>query len=161
MSARIIHILETYARAYKDTGKEQPIMVIASHFNNAEILAMAEIGCQHITIRSHNLKELMETPDALPAVATTKPKHPYAELATPERLKVLSTLDPLSGSNWDGNKASMETDYISDGGAKLDQYIKQDALVSKRLQDAIDLFLDAENKIKVAIEKKIAEKGLN
>lgn len=29
MSARIIHILETYAKAYAETGKEQPIMVIA------------------------------------------------------------------------------------------------------------------------------------
>jgi transaldolase len=29
MSARVIHILEAYTKAYAETGKEQPIMVIA------------------------------------------------------------------------------------------------------------------------------------
>ncbi len=29
MSARVIHILKTYAEAYAQTGKEQPILVIA------------------------------------------------------------------------------------------------------------------------------------
>lgn len=31
MSARIIHILEAFAKAYRETGKEQPIMVIARY----------------------------------------------------------------------------------------------------------------------------------
>lgn len=31
MSPRIIHILEAFAKAYRETGKEQPIMVIARY----------------------------------------------------------------------------------------------------------------------------------
>lgn len=122
---------------------------------------MAEIGCQHITIQAHNLKALAETPDTLPPVTAKKPAHPYAELATPERLKTLSTLDPLSGPNWDGVLATMRTDYVANGGALLDEFIKNDAVVGKRFNDAIKFFTDAENKGKDIIEAKIREKGIH
>ncbi|RFU31978.1 hypothetical protein B7463_g4372, partial [Scytalidium lignicola] len=159
MSARIIHILETFAKAYKETGKEQPIMIIASHFNTTEIFAMTELGCQHVTVQAHNLKTLMETPDSLPRVSSKKSEHPYADLVTPERLKSLSTLDPLARPDWDGVLASMNTDYVAKGGAKLDQFIKEDPLVSKRLNDAMEFFLESENKAKLLIEEKLRTKG--
>ncbi|KAH8817420.1 transaldolase [Xylogone sp. PMI_703] len=160
MSARLVHILETFAKAYAETGKEQPIMVIASHFNTSEIFAMAEIGCHHVTIQPHNLKTLMETPDSLPPISSEKPTHPYKQLATPERLKVLSTLDPLSGPNWDGVLATMKTDYVANSGVLLDKFLKEDPVAGKRFNDAIKFFIEAENKAKGIIEKKIKEKGL-
>ncbi|OAL24959.1 hypothetical protein AYO20_10562 [Fonsecaea nubica] len=160
MSARVIHILKTFAQAYVQTGKEQPIMVIASHFNIDEVLAMAELGCQHVTIQGPNLNKLMETPDTLPPVAKKKPKHPYAEFAVVERLKALETLDPLSGPEWNQVLATMDTDYVVNGGEKLDQFIAENSVLNKRFGDACNFFLEAEEKAKVAIEKVMAEKGL-
>ncbi|KIW63882.1 hypothetical protein PV04_08852 [Phialophora macrospora] len=160
MSARVIHILKTYAEAYAHTGKEQPILVIASHFNTAEILAMAELGCQHVTIQAHNLRKLMETTDTLPPVVGTKPKHPYADFVVADRLRALATLDPLAGPGWDGVLATMDTDFVADGGAKLDRFIEADALLNKRFGDACKLFLEAEEEAKATIERIMAAKGL-
>ncbi|OAP55772.1 hypothetical protein AYL99_09924 [Fonsecaea erecta] len=160
MSARVIHILKTFAEAYVRTGKEQPVMVIASHFNVAEILAMAELGCQHVTIQGHNLKKLMETPDTLPPVVKKKPKHPYAEFAVAERLKTLEALDPLSGPEWNGVLATMDTDFVVDDGEKLDKFIAENPVLNKRFGDACKFFLEAEEIARAAIEKVMAVKGL-
>ncbi|OQV10433.1 hypothetical protein CLAIMM_14431 [Cladophialophora immunda] len=159
MSARVIHILKTFAQAYGQTGKEQPIMVIASHFNITEVLAMAELGCQHVTVQGPNLKKLMETLDTLPPVLNKKPKHPYAEFAVAERLKTLETLDPLSGPDWNGVQATMDTDFVVDGGKKLDQFIAENAVLNRRFADACRFFLGAEEKAKVAIERVMAARG--
>lgn len=160
MSARVIHILETFTKAYAETGKEQPIMVIASQFNTEEIVALAEMGCQHITISAGVLKALHDTKDTLPPVTTPKPQHPYASLATPERLKVLSTRDDLAGPNWNGVLATMNTDYVSNGGSKLDEFIRSDPLVSKRVNDASEFFLKMEDKARQEIERQIAALGM-
>lgn len=160
MSARVIHILETFTKAYAETGKEQPTMVIASQFHVEEILALAEMGCQHITISAAVLKALKETKDTLPPVTTTKAQHPYAALATPERLKVLSTMDGLAGPDWDGVFATMDTDFVRDGGAKLDEFIRNDPLVSKRINDATKFFLEMEDKARKEIEHQIAALGI-
>ncbi|KAL4861506.1 hypothetical protein BDV12DRAFT_207969 [Aspergillus spectabilis] len=152
MSARLIHILEAYTALYKETGKEQPIMVIASHFNPAEVMAMAEIGCQHITVSRKNLEALINTPDDLPPVETLKAAHPYADLVTPDRLKGLSRTDPLAGVGWDGKLASVSTDYLADGGARLDQEIELDPIVTKRIHEAMRWFIEAEETAKAAIE---------
>lgn len=160
MSARVIHILETFTEAYAKTGKEQPIMVIASQFSVEEIVALAEMGCQHITISAAVLKALKETPDTLPPVTAPKPEHPYASLATPERLKVLSSKDDLAGPDWDGVFATMDTDFVSNGGAKLDEFIRNDPLVTKRIGDASRFFLDMEDKARKEIERQITTLGL-
>ncbi|KAF7561499.1 hypothetical protein G7046_g2668 [Stylonectria norvegica] len=161
MSSRVVHILETYAKAYAETGQEQPIMIIASHFTPEEVFAMAELGCRHVTIAAKPLKMLMDTPDTLPPVTSKKAKHPYANLRTPERLGALSKIDPLAGPNWSmEDLASMETDYLSDGGAKLDQFIREDPVVSKRFRDATEFFLEAEEKARDVILREIAAAGL-
>ncbi|KAL3480977.1 hypothetical protein BJX99DRAFT_272187 [Aspergillus californicus] len=155
MSARSIHILEAYTELYRETGKEQPIMVIASHFNPTEVMAMAELGCQHITVSRKNLEALMNTPDNLPPVETLKALHPYADLVTPERLKCLSRTDLLAPVGWDGQLASVSTDYLADGGKMLDRAIQADPIVAKRLDDAMRWFIEAEETAKAAIEGEI------
>lgn len=160
MSPRIIHILEAFAKAYRETGKEQPIMVIASHFTPGEIMAMAELGCPHVTVPPHLIKTLLETPDTLPLPTTKKAKLSYAEFATAQRLTKLSTIDPLAGPDWDGKLADMQTDYIANDGEKLDEAIKRDTIANKRLKDAEVFFIEMENKAKDAIEKEIAAQGL-
>lgn len=149
-------MLEAFAKAYADTGEEQPIMVTASHFTAIEILATAELGCHHITIQAELLKTLMETPATLPSATSRKTSCTYRTLTTPQRLRGLSTQDPLAGPGWDGVLASMKTDYISNDGALLDECIREDVIVNARLNDATQFFLDAENDARLAIEQEMA-----
>ncbi|RFU75021.1 hypothetical protein TARUN_7226 [Trichoderma arundinaceum] len=187
MSPRVLHILEVFAKTYRDTGKEQPIMIIArysltdtsnvalkrtqakvrafrferySHFTPGEIMAMAELGCPHVTIPPHLIRTLLETPDELPLPTTKKAKLSYAEFATPQRLTKLSTIDPFAGPAWNGVLADMQTDYVANDGEKLDEAIRNDPIAGKRLKDAEVFFLDMENKAKEAIEKEIAAQGV-
>ncbi|KAL7793852.1 hypothetical protein V8C37DRAFT_409413 [Trichoderma ceciliae] len=186
MSPRVIHILEAFAKAYRETGREQPIMIIAryftslsaeptpkrrtkretstfnktSHFTPGEIMAMAELGCPHVTIPPHLIRSLLETPDELPLPATQKTKVSYAEFATAKRLTKLSTIDPFAGPAWGGKLADMQTDYVANDGEKLDEAIRNDPIAGKRLKDAEVFFLEMENKAKDAIEKEIAAQGL-
>ncbi|KAL6692318.1 hypothetical protein J3F84DRAFT_402137 [Trichoderma pleuroticola] len=160
MSPRVIHILEAFAKEYRETGKEQPIMIIASHFTPAEIMAMAELGCPHVTIPPHLIQTLLETPDQLPPLTTKKPKSGYAEFATVQRLTKLSTMDPFARPDWDGKLADMQTDYVANDGEKLDEAIRNDPITAKRLKDVEIFFIDMENKAKEAIEKEIAAQGL-
>lgn len=139
---------------------QTPILTTASSFSPAEILAMVELGCQHITISAAVLQALQDTPETLPPVTAEKPKHPYATLVTPERLRGLSSKDGLAGPDWDGVFATMETDFLADGGAKLDEFIRNDPIVSKRLEDATNFFLGMEDKARQVIEHKIAALGL-
>ena len=117
---------------------------------------MAKLGCQHITISPANLKELMEQPFTLDVASLPlKQDTSYANMTTPPGLKFLSNIDPFSGPNWDGVKATMDTDYVSNNGAKLDEFINGDAFVKKRIQDAMDFFIKAEDTAKEAILKEI------
>lgn len=131
-----------------------------SHFTPGEIMAMAELGCPHVTVPPHLIKTLLETPDTLPLPTTKKAKLSYAEFATTQRLTKLSTIDPLAGPDWDGKLADMQTDYVANGGEKLDEALKRDTIASKRLRDAEVFFIEMENKAKDAIEKEIAAQGL-
>ncbi|EAU36040.1 predicted protein [Aspergillus terreus NIH2624] len=156
MSATILQILETFARVYETTGKEQPVMVIASHLNTAEVLAMAELGCQHVTVSAPNLRKLQETPDVLPPIEKVNRVHPYAAFDVPQRLRALISKDPLGGTRSDGSLASMKTDYLASGGQKLDSFIQTDRAVRKKFEDARRFFLDAEARAEEVIENEIA-----
>ena len=117
---------------------------------------MAKLGCQHITISAANLKLLMEEPcpvdeSDLPHKQNTS----YANMSTPQSLKFLSSKDPFSGPDWDGLKATTETDFVSNGGAKLDHFLSQNTFVKKRFQDAMDFFMKAEEMAKEAILKEM------
>ncbi|KAL2688933.1 hypothetical protein Neosp_002983 [[Neocosmospora] mangrovei] len=160
MSPRIIHILEAFTALYKKTGEEQPIMVIASHFHNEELMAMAELGCQHVTIQQPRLKDLMAAKDNHPPVTRPKATHPYATLSTPERLRALSKLDPLAGTAWDGVLPAVNVDYLAADGERLNRAIQKDGVAAKRVKDAMDRFLDAEAKAKAAIEAEMQNLGL-
>lgn len=156
MSATILQILETFARVYETTGKEQPVMVIASHLNTAEVLAMAELGCQHVTVSAPNLRKLQETPDVLPPIEKVNRVHPYAAFDVPQRLRALISKDPLGGTRSDGSLASMKTDYLASGGQKLDSFIQTNRVVKKKFEDARRFFLDAEARAEEVIENEIA-----
>ncbi|KAJ5107347.1 hypothetical protein N7456_004022 [Penicillium angulare] len=166
MAPRFIHILEAYTQLYQESGKEQPLIVIASNANVGEVLATAELGCQHITILAHHMKELQETP----LDATALKKYPflvnppakkqnpyYANLQTPERLRVHSKSDPMAGPNWDGQLADIHADYLANGGKLLSGAMDADAAVVKKMQDVLGAFNGGDAKAKAAIEAELAK----
>ncbi|KAJ5717560.1 hypothetical protein N7488_003206 [Penicillium malachiteum] len=165
MAPRLIHILEAYTQLYQETKKEQPVIVIASNANIGEVLATAELGCQHITILAHHMKELQKTPlDATalkkyPFLASppAKKQDPYyANLTTPARLQVHSKSDPMAGPNWDGKLADIHADYLATGGKLLSEAMEVDTAVVKKMKDVLSAFNGGDAKAKAAIEAELA-----
>ena len=139
--------------------------MVFSNANVNEVLATAELGCQHITILAHHLKELQETPlddSALkkyPWLASppAKKQDPYYEdLKTPVRFATHSNSDPMAGPNWDGKLADIHTDYLANGGKALSDAMNGDAAVVKKMIDVLEAFNGGDTKAKAAIEAEIA-----
>lgn len=134
---------------------------LLSNANLKEIIANAELGCQHITILAPHLQELAATPldstalEKYPFLKSPPPKKqpPYYDTQkTPARLASHSTTDLLAGPNWDGKLASIDVDYLADNGKLLEESIKQDPAVVKKLKDVLDVFTEADLQAKAAIE---------
>lgn len=56
---------------------------------------------------------------------------------TPETLRKLSAIDPLAAADWDGEVASINIDYLANGGAELEKATKKDPITVTRLADAL------------------------
>ncbi|KAF2465800.1 aldolase [Lindgomyces ingoldianus] len=161
MSARIIHILETYKRLYKETGKDQPLLKNASFITPKEAMAAGEMGCHSATISHTVLDELAKLPydgSKQPGEGVPKPAHAYKNAQpTPERLKILSNVDPLAAADWDGKLASTDIDYLANNGAELEKAIEKDPITVQRLDDALKLFQggisESRGKIEEAMKK--------
>ncbi|KAL4887875.1 aldolase [Aspergillus ambiguus] len=153
MASRLIHIFENYARLYHQTGGMQPV-VIASNANIGEVIATAELGCQHITILAHHLKELAETPfdDAVLA------KYPILKDPGPKKQEpYYDSTDHLAGPKWDGTFASTEQDWPADNGAAVTKAMESDPAVVRKMKDVLGAFLGAEVRAKKAIEEQLAK----
>jgi transaldolase len=160
-SPRILQILDTYRRLYKETGKMQPLLKNASFITPQEAMAAGEMGCHSATI-SHTvlnqLAKLQYDPSKQPGEGITKPVHAYKDApSTPPRLQKLLTVDPLAGPSWDGKLASTDVDYLANGGAFLDEAIENDPAAKPRLIDALTLFTAGENRSKLKIETALAK----
>lgn len=137
-----------------------------SNANLAEIIATAELGCQHVTILADHIKELQETP--LDQTALNKYpifKNPpakkqapyYANYTTPERLQGHMGIDPLSGPGWDGKLASTETDWLANDGEALSRAMEADPAVVRKMKDVLGAFGGADVRAKAAIESEMAK----
>ncbi|KAL4994192.1 hypothetical protein BDV10DRAFT_198985 [Aspergillus recurvatus] len=163
MSARIVQILETYRRLYRETGKQQPLIKNANFISAKEALAQGEVGVHSATISREVLSELAKVPyDGTwqpGAGGIPKPMYPEHQnsVSTPNRLAYLAATDPLAAASWDGKLASTDVDYLADNGAKLDIAIKADPIASARLQDALLLFVKVEDESKALIDKILLE----
>ncbi|KAE8372786.1 hypothetical protein BDV26DRAFT_285655 [Aspergillus bertholletiae] len=105
MSPRTMHIQETYARLYKETGIVQPLLKPASFISAREVMALGELGCHHATIPEDILQQLsLLSVEANPPPGATK-------------------TDPLSGPNWDGKFAPTSINYLANNGAALEKAI--------------------------------------
>jgi len=157
MSARMVQMLETYKRLYKETGKEQPMVKSASFISPKEAMAAGEMGCHHATISADVLKQLADLKydgTKQPGEGVPKPMHPYMNAGpTPARLSKLSKTDPLAAADWDGTLASTEIDYLANNGAELEKAIEADPITKTRLFEALELFKGGELRSKAAIEE--------
>lgn len=163
MSARIVQMMDTYKRLYKETGKPQPKMKLASFLSTKEAMAAAEFGCHSATLSINLLDELAKLEyDGTKQVGQGTPKPDpgveYYQSAgpTPERLQKLATIDPLAAADWDVQLASSEVDYLANGGVALDNAIDVDPITKTRLASAIEAFTEAENKSRKKIEDALA-----
>ncbi|PMD56074.1 aldolase [Hyaloscypha bicolor E] len=156
MSARMVQILETYKRLYKETGKEQPMVKSASFISPKEAMAAGEMGCHHATISADVLTQLSKLSydgSKQPGEGIPKPMHPYLNAGpTPSRLAKLSKTDPLAAADWDGKLASTGIDYLANNGAELQKAIEADPITKTRLYEALELFKGGELRSKAAIE---------
>ncbi|KAH7123491.1 hypothetical protein B0J13DRAFT_511881 [Dactylonectria estremocensis] len=161
MSARILQILDTYKRLYRETGKEQPFLKNASFISVEEAMAAGEMGCHSATISHTVLEQLSKLPyDASkqPGEGLPKPTHVYKNAhPTPERLKKLLTVDVLAGPDWDGKLASTDVDWLANGGSELDKANEADIPTKKRLEDALTLFIGGEERSKLKVETLLGE----
>ena len=176
MSARVFNILETYRRLYKETGKEQPLLKNArchstldplsrvgltlsylSFITVKEAMAAGELGCHSATFSPAILDSLASLPydgSRQPGQGVAKPAHAYKfSSPTPERLKKLAATDPLAAAGFDSKLADTGIDYLGDGGKKLDEAIAADPIAAARLEDALRLFTEAQERSKTKIEE--------
>lgn len=154
MSPRIIQIMQVYKKLHQDTGKTQPMLKMASFLSPMEAMAMAEFGCEHATIPDNILTEL-RTLDV-----ETKPPPPYKSEAPgvpAARLAHLAATDPIAGPGWDGKIASVDVDYLADGGKELDKAIEADEMTKRGLKEALEMFQERERQSRAAIEEVLKE----
>ncbi|KAL8297354.1 hypothetical protein RB597_006449 [Gaeumannomyces tritici] len=160
MTPRLVQILDTYRRLYKETGKMQPLLKSASFISVEEAMASGELGCQSATLPKEILDDLAKTPydpAKQPGEGVPKPSHAYSDpKPLPERLQALLGKDPLTQGLWDGKLPSTEVDYLANGGAELQKAIQADPATKKRLDDALEFFIDAEKQSKARVEAVVA-----
>lgn len=160
MSPRMVQIYNVYRHLAQTTGKPQPLIKGASNITAAEVLGMAKMGVHHVTILQPVLKQLSEL--AVPveqeledraALAFELEKFdeakPYSRELIAE-MQELEKVDPLSPT-----KVPLEwgahIDYLADGGKELEKAIEADPQTKRRLDDALNLFIDAEHRARDAI----------
>ncbi|KAL4756056.1 uncharacterized protein BDW70DRAFT_154486 [Aspergillus foveolatus] len=162
MSARIVQMLETFRRLYRESGKPQPLTKAANFISVKEALAQGELGVHSATISREVLSELVQLPyDGTRKYGprgAQKPSYPeHQNSVTPKRLQHLAGADPLAAACWHGKLASTEVDYLANNGMKLDNAIKEDTIASARLEDALQLFIKVESESKTLIQKILLE----
>ncbi|KAL4749236.1 hypothetical protein BDW72DRAFT_137462 [Aspergillus terricola var. indicus] len=165
MSARLMQMLETYRRLYKETGKTQPLIKDANFISPKEALAQGEFGVDSATVSAEVLSQLATIPydvSTRPSGIIDVPKPQYPEHqnsvpSTPKRLQHLAAVDPLAAADWDGNIASTDVDYLKDSGAELEKAIKADPIASARVSDALGVFLKVEGESRELIERVMKE----
>lgn len=162
MAPRMVQMFELYKQLAAKTGKDQPMIKGASNITAAEVLACAEMGVQHITILSPVLKELCELQVAPndPSKIQPKPKRAYFDdKQLSPRMLALMKVDPLAPNPETFQLASIDVDYLANQGAALEAAISKDPETARRLKDALDLFIGAEQECKATILAAMKEQG--
>ena len=123
-----------------------------------EINAAAELGCHSVTLSPALLEELVNTKydGSLDlGVPHLKPqgKDFYTQLPNVcERLQPLLITDSLRSSTGSPQQARLDVDYLANEAAELVRALENDPEGKKRLEEAIEMFVQAEQSSKDLIE---------
>ncbi|KZO99539.1 aldolase [Calocera viscosa TUFC12733] len=159
MSARVVHIVQTYRKLAATTGERMPQVKLASFLTAKEAMAAIELGCGAVTLPGPVLDSLKSTPASSPPSSTPKdtPASSHPPALAP-RLQSLENTDPLASAEWDGKLASTSTDYLLAHGQALDEAIQADPVTRERLGEALEAFVEAEMKMHAFLE--VVARGL-
>ncbi|KAF4993187.1 hypothetical protein FGRMN_6672 [Fusarium graminum] len=150
MSHRLVQIQHIYKILGQDTGKTQPLLKPASFISAREVMAMAEIGCDHVTVPEDIILQLsLLDAQVDPPPGNDALKHTGIPS---QRVTHLAKTDPLA-SSWDGNLPSTDVDYLADDGAALTRAIEADPITKRGLFEALEAFKANELQSRVAIEE--------
>lgn len=165
MSPRMVQIREAYRKLEQNTRKPQPLIKGASNITAAEILGCVEMGVHHITILAPQLEQLckllVKPNSEADRQGSISRDTPY-EKPLSSRMTSLLRKDPLAPKDIDQEEfveksGCLDVDYLVDNGAALDAAISADPETLRRLDDALNLFIEAENRAKAAIQAAIEE----
>ena len=174
-------MVNAYKELSERTGKDQPFIKLAAyvfyarnHFTREfhaddalrfktlkEVNAAAELGCHSVTLSPDLLKELANTRydgslDLGSHRAKLEPNAFYSQLPTTStRLQPLLCMDPLKKSTDLFEPVRTEVDYLANDATELVKALDSDPEGKQRLEDAIAMFLQAENASKNLIESLI------
>jgi transaldolase len=118
-------------------------------------MAMAEFGCEHVTIPENILLQL--------SLLDTEKNPPPGNVAQKRvedispRVAHLARTDPLAGSTWDGKFPSTEVDYLADNGAALEDAIAADHVTKRGLFEALEAFKENELQARAVIEEALKQ----
>ncbi|KAJ4025055.1 hypothetical protein NW752_002516 [Fusarium irregulare] len=151
MSPRIVQVQQVYKSLREETGHVQPLLKPASFISPREVMAMAEFGCDHVTVPEDiilqlSLLDVEENPP--PGMESLK-----EGTGPSQRVAHLAKTDPLVGSYWDGKLPSTEVDYLANNGAALKEAIAADPVTKKGLHEALEAFKQNEIQSRDAIEE--------
>ncbi|KAF5630966.1 transaldolase B [Fusarium tjaetaba] len=154
MSPRIVQIQHIYKQLREETGNTQPLLKPASFISAREAMAMAELGCDHVTIPEDILLQL----SLLDTEANPPPgSDSHMKTGSPsQRVAHLAGIDPLAGLDWPG-LPSLDIDYLADNGAALTEAIAADTVTQRGLDEALEAFKANELHSRDAIEEALKQ----
>lgn len=143
-----------YKRLYKETGRPQPMMKLASFISAKEVMAAAEFGCHSATVSPKLIDELARleydgSKQPGEGVPKSAPGVEYYQAARPVPVRMQEI---AAVANPGTDAVSTEVDYLADGGAELHKTFETDAITKTQLAAALEMFTEAENKSKAKIE---------
>ena len=172
---RIYQMASAFRQLRKKTGAPQPLIKLAAYVPSSEklldhadtgsrfrhireVIAAPELGCHSVTVSASMIQELADTRyDSRLDIGKhrTKPTDAdfYASLPEPsERLQPLLASDPLRDTTTPFQPVDIAVDYLDNNAAMLVEALERDPAGQQRLEDAIALFIRAEQASKALIE---------
>ncbi|RGP67749.1 hypothetical protein FSPOR_5939 [Fusarium sporotrichioides] len=155
MSPRIVQIQQVYEHLRQETGRVQPLLKPASFISPQEVIAMAEFGCDHVTVPEDILLQLslLDGEDNPPPGYVARKR--VRDVS--QRVIHLARTDPLAGATWDGKLPSTEVDYLVDNGAALERAIASDPITKRGLFEALEAFKENELQSRAVIEEALKQ----
>ncbi|TFY83796.1 hypothetical protein EWM64_g207 [Hericium alpestre] len=163
-----VHFDPSVWKEYKDPAREHPMSLVITDILNvykqigsktlvmpaslvtaAEVEGLASLGINHITLSGAILDKLA----ALSAPAS-HPEPPAQGTGLQSKLTV--TMPVPNAEQWWVHPAPSTTSYLANGGAQLREALAADIESTRKLDDALKIFIEMEEKLRDIMRKEIA-----